>query len=439
MGKVKRSAVLCDMVAGCVLALQTAPGRTTTLSDAIAALRAGSPEIAAQQAQVVADSAQIAIVRAPARPQIQLTGSFTQGTRGANVNSGFDRTVDDTLVASLPVYDGGAVRNGVAAQRLRVAGSKADAEAAEKRIITDAITAYVDVLRYRQIVTLNDENIRILDRDLAANRERFRLGDVTRTDLDQTEARHALAAGRLADAQTDLAGSEASYRRLVGAEPAGLALPPPLPALLVGGGDLENRALARDPRLAAARAKTDAARTAIRVARSAARPTLTLTGAGEYHDYTRSPVGYPNQHGGGAEASGTLAYPVYQGGLVRAQIALARADAARAEFDREAISRTVAAEARTVLARYVASLSTIMQTESALASERDVVKGMQIEANGGQRSVLDVLNADLELLDVEVALVNARRDSYVAGVDVLAAMDRLDCIESASAPSDCAN
>ena len=437
MAKLKRGPVRVGTIAVWVLALQPTPGPATTLSDAIAAVRAGSPEIAAQQAQVASNTAQIAIVRAPARPQIQATGSFTQGTRGANVSSGFDRTIDDTLFASLSVYDGGSVKNGVAAQRLRLNGSEADAEATEMRVVTDAITAYVDVVRYREIVVLNDENIRLLDRDLAANRERFRVGDVTRTDLSQTEARHALAIARLADAQTDLAASEESYRRLVGAEPVALAPPPPLPVLLVDPGDLEDRALARDPRLAAARAEADAARADIRVARSAARPTLTLTGGGEYHDYTQSPIGYPNQRGGGAEASGALAYPVYQGGLVRAQIALARASAAKAGFDRVTMSRTVAADARTSLARYAASLGTMSQTELAAASEREAVRGMQIEAKGGERSVLDVLNADRELLDVEVALVNARRDSYIAGVDVLAAMNRLGCLEASGPSSDC--
>ena len=430
IGVMRRVALV--VAAGAVAVAAPAAG-TVTLAQVVKAVREGNPEIASQRAQVAADTAQVAIVRAPARPRIQASGNFTDGTNGANVSSGFDRTFDANLFATLPVYDGGAVHSGVAQQRARLAGSGADAAATENRVVADAITAYLDILRDREVVTLNDENLALLDRDLGANRERLREGDVTRTDLAQTESRRAQAIARLAEARTRLAASEEDYRRVVGVEADALAPPPPLPRLPNDSAVTGDLALSHDPRVAAGRANEAAAHAAIRVARAAARPTLNLTGGAEYHNYGRSPVGYPDQRGGGAEVTGALAYPIYQGGLVRAQIAQARADANKASFDREATARTATADARSAMVRYAASLRTIAEIERAVAFERDALAGTQIEAKGGERLVLDVLNAELELLDTQVGLVNARHDSYLAGVAVMTSLDLLGCFDRPTA------
>jgi outer membrane protein len=425
------------VVAFSAIALSAMPVGATTLAEAIASVRASNPEIAAQRAQISGDIAQIAILRAPARPRIQASGTFTQGTRGANVSSGFDRTFDGTVLASLPLYDGGAVHYGVSAQRALVSGSEADAVAMENRVIADAITAYLDIIRDREIVALTEENLRVLDRDLSASHDRFGAGDVTRTDVAQTEARHAMAVSQLTDAQTQLTGSEDNYRRVVGSDPGELVVPPALPMLPVDLNNVADAAIARDPRLVSAQANVQAATIGISTARAAARPTLTVSGGGEYHNYSQSPVGYLDQRGEGAQAGATLSYPIYQGGLVRGQIQQARAAADKAKFDRETTSRTIVSEASTALVRYEASLKTIAENERAVKFENDALVGVQIEAKGGERSVLDVLNAQMELLNAQITLANARHDSYLAGIGVMTVLNLLHCLDHPSPDGSC--
>ena len=412
------------------MSLTPAVASATTLADAIAAVRAGNPDIAAGRADAAAGAAQVRIERAPARPKVQASIVGLQGTEGANVASGFDRTFDSNVSIGLPLYDGGVVHQRVRAARQRLAGANAEAAATENEVVAQAITAYLDVLRDRAIVALTQENIALLQRDLAANRERFREGDVTRTDLSQTEARRALALGRVADAEARLDASVATYRRLVGADPDALEPPPPLPDLAIHGAAIGETAATHNPAVTAAEANAAAARTAIRATRASGRPTLNVTGGGEYHNYAQSPVGYRPVRGGGAEVSSTLGYSLYEGGRVSAQVAQARAAADKADAQLEARRRRVSAEARAALARYRASLRTVAETEQAVAFERDALKGVRIEGKAGERTVLEVLNANLELLDSQIALANARRDSYAAGVGVIAAVDRLPCFDT---------
>jgi outer membrane protein len=194
---------------------------------------------------------------------------------------------------------------------------------------------------------------------------------------------------------------------------------------VVDSGSVGAQAVLSDPRHAAASADSDAARIAVDVARAAARPTIGVSAGGEYHNYAQSPVGYPKEHGIGVQVGATAAYAIYQGGLVKGQIAEARAVASKADFDRATMDRSIAAEASTALARYNASLRTIAQNEKAVQFEQDTLAGVEIEAKGGERSVLDVLNAQLELLESRIALANARHDSYVAGIGVMTALDTL--------------
>ena len=129
------------------------------------------------------------------------------------------------------MFNGGSVRNSVSAAKTRVEAGRATLRAVEGDVFTEAVAAYMDVIRDRAIVELNANNVRVLTTNLEATRDRFEIGDLTRTDVAQSEARLQLGRARLATAQGNLTASEEIYRRVIGNPPGDLAPPPPLPPL----------------------------------------------------------------------------------------------------------------------------------------------------------------------------------------------------------------
>ena len=169
--------------------------------------------------------------RSPAPPagrafRSRRASTRTSSTRNLGANG---RDLNAGATISVPVFSGGRVRNGVRAADTRVEAGRADLRATEGDIFTEAVAAYMDVIRDRSIVQLNENQVRVLDTNLQATRDRFEVGDLTRTDVAQSEARLALARSNLALAEGRLRASEENYERVIGVAPGNLQPPPPLP------------------------------------------------------------------------------------------------------------------------------------------------------------------------------------------------------------------
>src|SRR5439155_27351759 len=149
------------------------------------------------------------------------SGILDVGAKGPTVSAGVD--------LSYPLFNGGSVRNSVRAAETRVQAGRATLRAVEGDVFTQAVSAYMDVIRDRAIVELNRNNVKVLQTNLEATQDRFQIGDLTRTDVAQSEARLQLGRSQLATAEGQLTGSEARYRQVVGHAPGVLAPPPPLP------------------------------------------------------------------------------------------------------------------------------------------------------------------------------------------------------------------
>lgn len=398
-----------------------------TLRQALVSTYGTNPTIAAQRENLRATDANVAIARAAGRPQVtgsvgvnrdlSRSGVFARpGSKGPVISGGVDLAV--------PFFQGGRVSNSILAARTRVEAGRATLRAVEGDVFTEAVAAYMDVIRDRSIVELNENQIRVLTTNLEATSDRFEIGDVTRTDVAQSEARLSLARANLAGAQSRLAASEENYRRVIGRRPDALAPPPPLPPLPTTGEEAVRIALVNNPDVIAVARQAQAAGFDVRTARADRLPTVSGVVSGDYANTIGSVVG-PNS--GTATSIGVnTRIPLYQGGLPAARIRQAQAFQGQALEQMIATERAVVANTRSAFAAYEAAQRAIQSNQVAVQANELALEGARAERTVGTRTVLEVLNAEQELLQSQVQLVTARRDQYVAGFQLLNAMGQAE-------------
>ena len=400
-----------------------------TLGQALVRTYDSNPTITGQRAQLRSLDEGVAIARALGRPQLSATAGVNQdltrtgGGNGRNLNAGLD--------VSYPLFSGGRVRNSIRAADERVLAGRANLRATEGDVFTEAVGAYMDVIRDRSIVTLNQNQVRVLQTNLQASRDRFEVGDLTRTDVAQSEARLALAQSNLELAEGRLVSSEENYQRVIGTRPDDLAPPPPLPPLPATPEQAVEIALANNSDLVAIAAQVRAAGRDVSVARADRLPSVSAIGSGRYTNFLGTAddqfggVGNRNSQtntGVGVQAN----IPLYQGGLVGARVRQAQAFQSQLLEQGVAVERAVVAQTRAAFASHQAAVEAIQSNEIAVAANQLALEGTRAEQGVGTRNVLDVLNAEQELLNSQVQLVTARRDEYVAGFALLNAMGRAE-------------
>jgi len=286
----------------------------------------------------------------------------------------------------------------------------------------------MDVIRDRSIVQLNENQVRVLRTNLQATRDRFEVGDLTRTDVAQSDARLALASSNLAIVQGRLRASEENYERVIGVAPGNLQPPPPLPTLPGTAELARDVALANNADLAAIVSRARAAGFDVAVARGARLPTISANSTTRYTsllgtaatDATGVPFSSNTTTSSGIGLSLTL--PLYQGGAAAARVRQAQAFRGQLLEQAIGVERAVVSTSQAAFATYRASLEAIESNQIAVAANQLALEGTRAEQTVGTRNVLDVLNAEQELLNSQVLLVTARRDAYVAGFQLLNSM-----------------
>jgi outer membrane protein len=409
-------------------ALAAGAASADTLREALVSTYNTNPTITAQRETLKSTDATVAIARAQGRPRVSATVGVNQdltrtgGGNGRNLSAGVD--------LSYPLFNGGGIRNSILAARTRVEAGRATLRAVEGDIFTEAVAAYMDVIRDRAITELNQNQVRVLDTNLQATRDRFEIGDLTRTDVAQSEARLSLARANLETARARQAASEENYRRVTGQQPGDLAPPPPLPPLPTSPEQAVQIALVNNPDVIAIQRQAEAAGIDVRVARADRLPTVSAIGSGRYTDYLGTAE---DQFGPNAPNTTTATgvgiqanIPLYQGGLPAARIRQAQAIEGEVMEQVVGTQRAVVANTRSAFAAYEAAQNAIKSNEVAVKANELALEGARAERQVGTRTVLDVLNAEQELLNSQVALVTAKRDAYVAGFQLLNAMGQAE-------------
>lgn len=410
----------------------SAPAAAETLREAFQRVYAANPTITGARAGLRATDEEVVIARAAGLPSIDANGTYNEFVRrSSNSFTAPRRSVGGGVTISVPLYSGGAVRNSVKAADARVEAGRADLRSTEANLFVETTAAYMDVIRATSIVELNESNVRVLGTNLQASKDRFEVGDLTRTDVAQSEARLATANSDLDLAKAELDAARENYLRVVGALPGMLEPPPPLPQFPTTPDDAVDVAIANNPEIEASRKLSKAADYDIGTARSFRLPRLSAFADGDYVDY----LGTIGGQGAGQVFSQTqktatiglqATLPLYQGGEPSARVRQAQARKSQSIEQETLIERAIIADTRTAYSRYLASIEVIKSSETAVSANELALEGVRAENSVGTRDVLDVLNAEQELLNSRVTLVTARRDAYVLGFQLLAAMGRAE-------------
>lgn len=408
-----------------VAALMAGTAMADTLREALTSAYYSNPTLTGQRESLRATDATVAIAKAAGRPQVSgsvgLNRALTQS--GILVNGGKGPNLSASVDLSVPLFTGGAVKNSVRAAETRVQAGRATLQAVEGDVFTQAVTAYMDVIRDRAIVELNQNNVKVLDTNLQATRDRFQIGDLTRTDVAQSEARLQLGRSQLARAQGQLTASEATYRQVIGHAPGVLAPPPPLPPLPATADEAVRIALTDNPDLISVSRQAIASGYDVNVARASRLPTLSAVGTETYVNNIAGNNPGPFGNSGNATTVGLSArVPIFQGGLPAARIRQAQAQQGQVLEQVVGTERAVVQATRAAFASYSAAQRAIQAQTVAVQADELALEGNRAEQSVGTRTIIEVLNAEQELLNAQVALVSAKRDAYVAGFQLLNAM-----------------
>lgn len=397
-----------------------------TLRDALASTYQNNPSLLAQRANVRGVDENVPQALSGWRPQVFATGevaaqhnSTSTAVAGTSKNS---NPREAALVVSQPVYTGGQTVASTKSAEAAVEAARAGLLSTEQNIFQSAVEAYMNVLRDEALVELNRNNSVVLRRQLEAANDRFQVGEITRTDVAQAEARLADSISRLIQAEGNLRSTRANFERIVGRPPESLE-DPLVPADFPESEEAAlTIALENHPDIEAAKFNEESSRHTIRATSGQLLPSLEvegslssgreLAGAGTNNDTAR--------------VGAVLTVPLYQSGSVYSQVRQARQINSQRMQEIEETVRGVRESVIQSWELLETSRSRIGANEEAVRANTIALEGVEQEAQVGSRTTLDVLNAEQELLQSKVDLVTARRDQYVAIYTVLAAIGKLN-------------
>ena len=408
-----------------------APARADNLREALAEAYTTNPTLEAARANQRATDETVAISRAPGLPSANITATHIEFIQqSANSFTAPERNLSIAPQLLVPVYSGGAVRNGVKAARNRVEAGQADLRNTESAIFSQVVAAYMDVLRTEALAALAANNVSVLRTNLEATSDRFQIGDLTITDVAQSRSRLAVAEGDLRLAEANLIAAREAYIRLVGRTPGELEAPPPLPGLPDTVGEAIVSALENNPNLIAAKERAEAAWFDTKAAGAGRLPTVGVFVNGEYSDFFGT-LGGPvaaqfAQSEKTANAGVRVTIPLFQGGLPAARQRQAGARESAALEDVIASERQIIAETRATWSNWQAANAVIKSAQAAVEAAELSLEGVRAENSIGNRTIIEVLNAEQELVAARAQLVTARRNAYVAGFNLLALMGRAE-------------
>ncbi len=403
------------------------------LRSALVAAYNTNPMLQSARASQRATDEQVPIESAAGRPALTSQAQHTEFVKPSSTSFiAPERQFSANVSLTVPIYSGGAVKNAVRAAKTRVEAGQADLRGTESSVFSQVVGAYMDVIANEAVVGLNRSNVQVLEVNLQATSDRFEIGDLTRTDVAQSQSRLAIARGDARTSEANLVEARERYVRLVGAAPGELEPPPPLPGLPDTPEQAVIIALEDNPDIAAAHQRRIAAGYDVNVAGAGRLPKLEAFGSGAYQDYLGSldagaiPGVVIAQNDRTAQIGVRATLPLYQGGRPAAQRRQAQARAGAAIETEIGAERDVIAQVRSAYASWRASNEIITSTQSAVDSASLGLEGVRAENSVGNRTIIEILNAEQELLQARVQLVSARRNAYVAGFSLLAAMGRAE-------------
>lgn len=404
--------------------LNPVSARSETLADTLVSAYNNSGLLEQNRAVLRAADEDVALAVSRLRPVLDWVITATRNLSDSQTGlfqSNLRRTTGFVgLTATWTAYAGGANRLGIDISKEAVLATRQSLLSIEQVVLQRAVTAYMNVIRTQENVSLRENNLRVLQQERQAAQDRFDVGEVTRTDVALAEARVAEARSNLSVARGQLIAAQAEYINAVGRRPGTLSTLPPMPPYPASLDEAAAVAVRKHPDIRAAQHQVSAAELGIKRAAAAFGPTVTArVDVGKTEFYGN------DNYNDNVTMSLTYRQPIYAGGALPAAVrqAMASRDAARAAL-LNVQKDVVQAVSNAYVGREVARDS-LAATRERVEAARIAFEGIREEATLGARTTLDVLVAEQELLDAQAAQINAATEQYIAAYDLLAAQGLL--------------
>jgi outer membrane protein len=412
-----------------------APVLADTIEAALVRAYQNNPQLNAQRAAVRSTDENVPQALSGYRPKVALTASL--GYQYTDINStqggtptqlvrteihGADPPRAAGLTVTQTLYNGNQTANRTRAAESQVSGAREGLRVLEQSVLLSAATIYMDYLRDAAIVEVQRSNTRVLEQTLKQTQDRFNVGEVTRTDVAQSEAQLAAGKTQQLTAESNLTTTRSNFRRIIGNEPSQLAPGSPvdrfLPGTLPAAVDLS---LTENPNVTAAMYGIDVNFLQVKINEGALLPTVTVQAAVQ-QAYEQTMTTYRSF---GASAIAQLSIPIYQGGAEYSLIRQSKENLSQQRLNLELTRDQTRANTVTAWGQLVAGKAQVASAQAQVTASEIALNGVREEAKAGQRTTLDVLNAQQALVNARVALVTAQHDRVVASYAVLNAVGRL--------------
>jgi outer membrane protein len=408
------------------MAAPAAIARAANLQSALAQAYRNNPQLNAERARVRATDETVPQALSGYRPTISATADIgiqhLESTTSSGGLSGDTVPRGAGITATQTLFNGFRTGNRTRAAESGVFAGREGLRLIEQTVLLDTATQYMNVLRDTAILDLQRRNVEVLEEQLRQTRDRFNVGEVTRTDVAQSESRLAAARSSALVAESNLVASRAAFRRVVGVDPAGLTAGMPVDRLSPRSlAAAVSRGISEHPQITAAMYGVDVQLLQVKIAEGALYPTVTVQGSLQQR-YDSSPS---TQNTFSASMVGQISIPIYQGGaeysLIRQSKETLGQQRLNLELQRDQVRQTVVQ----AWGQLSAAKAQIQAAQAQVSAAEIALNGVREEARVGQRTTLDVLNAQQELVNARVALVTAQRDRVVASYTLLSSTGRL--------------
>ncbi|PRD41298.1 transporter [Phyllobacterium phragmitis] len=397
------------------------PVLAETLSGALAKAYQNNATLNSSRAGVRITDEDVAIAKSGYRPTINGTidyGRSRSGQTNRYTTSGaYGITINQTL------FDGFQTKNNVASAEAMVYAQRENLRNSEQNTLSAAVQAYMDVYQNRQIVALRERNLAALNEQVRAARARLDVGEGTRTDVAQAEATRSTAIAQLNQARGNVKSAEAVYRQIIGAAPGSLKAASAASKSLPRSIDQAYQiATASHPAILATKYAVDAAGYTVKAREGALLPTVGLS-AGVSH--TDTYAGLSTGDGNAASVGLGVTVPIYQGGRTYGQVRQSKEQLGQRRIEVDVAYDSVRAAVASAWSQLESAQASVSANRDGIRAARLALEGVMEERNVGQRTTLDVLNAQNDLVAVQIALVQAERNVVVASYALLSAVGRL--------------
>lgn len=377
-----------------------------------------NPTIKSMRETVKSNDENVAQAVSGWRPTVQATGSISYEDKNTNPISSSDgnNTSESLLISvSQPIYKGGETTASVRSAKNKVKSYHENLKKIENTVLLSAVKAYVDVIRDKAILDLNDKNVKVLEKKLEATKARFEVGELTQTDVSQAEASLSEAVADKVSAKSDLNSSISYYQNIVGEYPHDLKEPSLISKLPTSQTEAINLAMQSNPDIKSAVYLERASKDDVNVRFAGLLPEVTLTGGvRKNYDVSDSIDDTDNSY-----ITANLTVPLYKSGNVSSKIRQAKHLSNQKRIDVIKTKRQVKHDIVSAWQAYQAAVSTIGARELQIEANDIALKGVQEEELVGSRTVIDVLDAEQDLLDSKVDLIKAHRNKIYKSYELL--------------------